>query len=167
MPSETPTLTSQSAGTSNATTVTEGTYSGSTNPIANTTTLPNESHDAETTSTQQTADGEQPEQPEQDEFELEEDVFDPASIVRDMVADDSAGRHLLAMQRYSLEKELLIGEVVPTSAGLSWTVCCDIKKSEVVSDPELELPVGVKNFDFNNKTDSLFGVQAEGIQGLI
>ena len=87
-----------------------------------------------------------------DEYDLEEDVFDPASIVRDMVADDSAGRHLRPTQKYAAEKETLIGKVIPTSAGLSWTVRNDILQLEVVEDTETEQPVGVKKFDFNNKT---------------
>ena len=69
-----------------------------------------------------------------------------------MVEDDSAGQYLLALQQYTVAKEALIGRVVPTSAGLSWTVRHDVKKSEVVADGESEKPVGVKNFDFNQKT---------------
>ena len=94
------------------------------------------------------------EQQQVDEYDLEEDVFDPASIVRDMVADDSAGRHLCATQQYAAEKETLIGKVIPTSAGLSWTVRNDILQSEVVEHTETKQPVGIKIFDFNNKTVS-------------
>ena len=62
-----------------------------------------------------------------DEYELEEDVFDLTGIVCDMVADNSVGQPLLGMQQYSLEKGLLIGQVVPTSAGLSSIVHGHIK----------------------------------------
>ena len=77
-------------------------------------------------------------------YDLAEDVFNPGSIVQDMIADDSAGWHLLARQRYTAEKETLIYKFVTTSAGNSWTVCRDIPKSEVIGDGESEQPVGVK-----------------------
>ena len=75
-----------------------------------------------------------------DEYNLEEDVFDPASIIQDMVADDSAGWHLRATQQYAAEKETetLIGKVVWTSARLLWTVRNDILQSEVLEDTKLD-----------------------------
>ena len=149
LPSDTPTLTSQAEQPSTGTTEMEDTDSASAETVP-TTTPPQLSTENNATNSGQSEDEDQQQQ--MDEYNLEEDVFDPASIVRDMVADDSAGRHLLAMQQYTLDKEALLGKVVQTSAGLSWTVCGDVTKAEVVADRESELPVGVKNFDFNNKS---------------
>ena len=60
--------------------------------------------------------------------------------------------------------EALLGKVVQTLVGLSWTVRGDVTKAEVVADRESELPVGVKIFDFNKK---VFRVPTEDSRGSI
>ena len=85
-----------------------------------------------------------------DSLEVEqEEVFDPQSIVRDILEDDRSGRNLRLGELYNQEKANLIGTSVNTSAGLSWTVRNDVLHSEVVD--EYDSLVGVRNFDFNNK----------------
>ena len=87
-----------------------------------------------------TADNVEPEQ---------EEVFDPQSIVRDILEDDRNGRNLTLRQEYERAKTDLIGSEVQTSAGLTWTVRGDVLPSEgnSVSDSL----IGIRNFDFNHK----------------
>ena len=110
--------------------------------------------------TQQSEDPHETQQPNEDTQQLTndtepeaEEVFDPQSIVRDIVEDDRTGRNLRLAEEYLQQETNLTGSVVNTSAGLLWTVCHDITASEV--HEELDTLVGIKNFDFNNK-------QAEG-----
>ena len=79
----------------------------------------------------------------------QEEVFDPDSIVRDIVEDDSSGRNLRLRQIYEQEKAILIGSEVNTAAGLTWKVRNDIRQSEVAD--EYDPLIGIRNFDFNNK----------------
>ena len=82
--------------------------------------------------------------------ELEqEEVFDPDSIVRDIVKDDINGRNLTLQERYEWEKTNLIGTQIQTAAGLTWTIRHDIEPSEVEDD--YDSLVGIKNFDFSKK----------------
>ena len=106
--------------------------------------------------THQSEDPNETQQPNEDTQQLTndtepevEEVFDPQSIVRDIVEDDRTGRNLRLAEEYIQQKTNLIGSVVNTSAGLSWTVCHDITASEV--HKEHDTLVGIKNFDFNNK----------------
>ena len=82
-------------------------------------------------------------QPSVDSLEVEqEEVFDPQSIVRDILEDDRSGRNLRLCELYNQEKANLIGTSVNTSAGLSWTVHNDVLHSEVVD--EYDSLVGVR-----------------------
>ena len=76
-------------------------------------------------------------------------MFDPDSIVCDIVEDDQNGRNLTLLERYTQEKRNLIGTQVTTAAGLTWTIRDDILETEVEDD--YDSVVGVKNFDFNKK----------------
>ena len=79
----------------------------------------------------------------------QEEVFDPDSIVCDIVDDDQNGRNLTLLERYTQEKRNLIGTQVTTAAGLTWTIRDDILETEVEDD--YDSVMGVKNFDFNKK----------------
>ena len=78
-----------------------------------------------------------------------EEVFDPQSIVRDIVEDDQNGRNLRLCEEYKQAKTNLIGLQVQTSAGLTWMARDDVLHAEVESVDNTV--VGVRNFDFNNK----------------
>ena len=56
----------------------------------------------------------------------QEEVFDPQSIVRDIVEDDRNGQNLRLHDLYEQQKQNLVGTVVNTSASLSWKVRNDI-----------------------------------------
>ena len=83
-------------------------------------------------------------QPDTEADALEEEVFDPASIIRDIIANESAGHHLHAVARYKSEKEQLIGSTVEASGGLKWIVRADITSEDVASPWETTKPIGVK-----------------------
>ena len=78
-----------------------------------------------------------------------EEVFDPQSIVRDIIEDDRNGRNLRLCEQYEQAKTNLIGSQVQTSAGLTWIVRGNVLHTEV--EPVDSTVVGVRNFDFNNK----------------
>ena len=105
--------------------------------------------DPTTTNTQQSVETNQGTSSTDNQEPEQEEVFDPQSIVRDILEDDRTGTNLRLREQYEQEKENLVGTVVNTSAGLSWKVRRDILQSEVVE--QQDSLVGVKNFDFNNK----------------
>ena len=85
------------------------------------------------------------------DLQLEDDVYDPNSILLDMMEDRRDGRHLQRYAEYLQEKLALVGkEVIVRSSGNRnqvWKVRHDVKKEEAVDKEYKE--VGVKGFDFN------------------
>ena len=86
--------------------------------------------------------------------EEEEDIFDPNSVIRDIMEDNRDGKYLANFQRYLQKKEPMRGKVVnvllSSQGSFSWTVRDDITAAESVPDVEYD-HVGIRSFDFNNK----------------
>ena len=87
------------------------------------------------------------------DMQAEEEVYDPNTIVEDLVNDtDPIGSHA----RYCQEKADLLGTEVEVKESkrrirLVWKVRGDVSKEESPEGDEFEV-VGVRGFDFNNQT---------------
>jgi hypothetical protein len=86
--------------------------------------------------------------------DLFEENFDPNELARDLAEEDHDGRHRARWNQYLQDKPALIGTTVKPSNKMVWTVREDVAKSEVPDNDREQKEVGVKNFDFNNKTIS-------------
>ena len=87
---------------------------------------------------------------EPNDYVEQEDVFDPQTIIQDILDDDRTGRYLQVQAQYEQEKNNLQGTNVPTSAGLMWKVRGEIPATDIPAEDDTDT-VGIKNFDFNNK----------------
>ncbi len=83
-----------------------------------------------------------------DNKDTEEDVYDPNSIVDDIIAKstETADQHIAKAAKYEKEKSKLLGKVV-TVGGVDWTV----RENVLMNDNKTNTIVGMVNFDFNYK----------------
>jgi hypothetical protein len=85
---------------------------------------------------------------------LDEDPYDPQSVLEDFLEDLADGRHTHQFQLYLSNKQELIGTdalVGRCNKVLNWKVQDDVLKDEVPADKEFD-KVGICNFDFANTT---------------
>ena len=75
----------------------------------------------------------------------QEDVFDPQTIIQDILEDDRTGRYFQVQAQYEQEENSLQGTVVPTSAGLMWKVQGEIPATDIPVEDDTDT-AGIKNF---------------------
>ena len=85
------------------------------------------------------------------------ELWDPIEIVEDIL--ENGDQHARNWATYLKEKEKMISEKTSVICGkfknqpVTWTVCKDVKKEILPEDVDFNSNIGIRGFDFNNKTE--------------
>ena len=81
------------------------------------------------------------------------DLFDPNSIVEEIIIHETGDKHTAARLKYVSEKEGEMGKAVKVKCGnldpIEWTVVGDVKEANVAPIRNKHSEIGIKEFDFS------------------